>query len=165
VKQIQNRPGLPRQNQFRRDFAQRLKHSAAQPQPKQRRIVFCRIAVLLPLAAAKSSASGKYDIPPNAIRRYSRLQICATPERAAGKKFAQENKIFTDNNTKRRKRARRFVCAGEIARAAIPLLEYNVSTNQDQHRCIQHPDLNLGSFGFHGLPESVSQLHPEEQGG
>ena len=36
---------------------------------------------------------------PNAIRRYSRLQICATPERAAGKKFAQENKIFTDSNT------------------------------------------------------------------
>ena len=36
-----------------------------------------------PLAAAKSNASGKYDVPPNAIRRYSRLQICATPERAA----------------------------------------------------------------------------------
>ena len=52
-----------------------------------------------PLAAAKPNASGKYGAPPNAIRRYSRLQICATLEHTAGKKFAQKNKIFMDSNT------------------------------------------------------------------
>ena len=54
-----------------------------------------------PPNVARPECCGTRDALPNAIRRYSRLQICATPERTAGKKFAQKNKIFMDSNTKK----------------------------------------------------------------
>jgi hypothetical protein len=52
-----------------------------------------------PPAVARPDDPTAHGTQPNTIRRDSRLQICATPKRAAGKKSAHEDKIFTNGNT------------------------------------------------------------------
>jgi hypothetical protein len=51
-----------------------------------------------PPAAAGCDGFAIPGAPPDVIRRYSRLQICATPEDTRREKFARKSKTFSDNN-------------------------------------------------------------------
>src|ERR1035438_3425390 len=51
-----------------------------------------------PLAVAGPNAPAKPDALPNAIRRYSRLKICATSKHAVANKVSQESRAFMDGN-------------------------------------------------------------------
>jgi hypothetical protein len=53
-----------------------------------------------PLAVVKPGGPAKSDPLPNAIRRYGRLQICATPQRGGSKKYTPGNNIFMDSAPK-----------------------------------------------------------------